>query len=236
MKLRIYSPRAPGIRFKRRVFWERAAFKIKRLSLRVNSRFRINNKGRMVINSKGRGCQTRCFNVDWVKLYDLLLCTFPAIYAKQHNAGLCLSQFFNNSFVYYNNNLKLDRLNNFFFLPDIKLGSKISNLEIHPEHGIQYIRSAGTCGILMREVTSGVYLIKLPSKKKAYSIFRCRASLGPNNNKYHKYEIYSKAGTTRKLGKKIHVCGTSMNANEHPQGGESGPSRSLKSPWGWVIK
>lgn len=149
-------------------------------------------------------------------------------------------QFLNNSFGYYNSYklkryLRLrDRItltkNNFFFLRDMREQTLISNLELYPKCGIQLIRSAGTRGKIINSYSNGLKRIKLPSGRLIIADQLARAVVGANTTKEFKKTNYSKAGTARRLGKRIHVRGTVMNAVDHPHGGKSGPSRTSVSP------
>uniref|UniRef100_K7F8N8 Large ribosomal subunit protein uL2m n=1 Tax=Pelodiscus sinensis TaxID=13735 RepID=K7F8N8_PELSI len=46
----------------------------------------------------------------------------------------------------------------------LPVGTLINNLESHPGKGAQYIRAAGTCGVLLRKV-NGTAIVQLPSKR-----------------------------------------------------------------------
>uniref|UniRef100_UPI00398E3833 large ribosomal subunit protein uL2m n=1 Tax=Pristiophorus japonicus TaxID=55135 RepID=UPI00398E3833 len=47
----------------------------------------------------------------------------------------------------------------------LPIGTLVNNLELAPGKGAQYIRAAGTCGVLLRKV-SGTAIVQLPSKRQ----------------------------------------------------------------------
>ncbi|KAF6115091.1 mitochondrial ribosomal protein L2 [Phyllostomus discolor] len=47
----------------------------------------------------------------------------------------------------------------------LPIGTLINNVESEPGRGAQYIRAAGTCGVLLRKV-NGTAIIQLPSKRQ----------------------------------------------------------------------
>lgn len=235
MYYKIYKPLASGIRFKRRLYWS-GKFKIKRLSRPISPRFRFANSGQQLMKSRGRGIQKKCWIINWYQLYDLVILKCFFQYSKQNSSGLLLTKFLNNSFMYCPFTNKTSKSNKLLFIKDIKLGSKISNIELYPGKGIQLIRAAGASGKLFNFATNGYKLLKLPSRKLIAINGLCRGMIGHSYNVLHRKINYSKAGTAKKLGFRLHVRGTAMNATDHPHGGKSGPSRTSVSPWGWVTK
>lgn len=219
---------------------------IKRLKVKISPRYWIGAQGQQLLKTCGRGVQRKCFIIDWYRLYKLIILKISLQYAKQQTSGIILVQFLNNSYGYYNS-YKLKRhmrlrdyititQNNFFFIRDMREQVLISNLELYPRYGIQLIRSAGTRGKIVNSYGDGTKRIKLPSGKFIIVGRLARAVVGANTTKEFNKTNYSKAGTSRRLGKRIHVRGTAMNAVDHPHGGKSGPSRTSVSPWGWVTK
>uniref|UniRef100_A0A2D4JVN8 Large ribosomal subunit protein uL2 n=1 Tax=Micrurus paraensis TaxID=1970185 RepID=A0A2D4JVN8_9SAUR len=83
----------------------------------------------------------------------------------------------------------------------LPLGTLINNLESHPGKGAQYIRAAGTCGVLLRKV-SGTAIIQLPSKRQIQVLETCMATVGRVSNVEHNQRNLGKAGRNRWLGKR----------------------------------
>ncbi|KAM6460926.1 large ribosomal subunit protein uL2m [Liasis olivaceus] len=83
----------------------------------------------------------------------------------------------------------------------LPLGTLINNLESHPGKGAQYIRAAGTCGVLLRKV-NGTAIIQLPSKRQMQVLETCMATVGRVSNVEHNQRNLGKAGRNRWLGKR----------------------------------
>lgn len=232
--LKSYKASAAGIRFKKRVYWG-GAFKVKRLSRVLNPRRRIGVDGQQLLKTLGRGAQSRCWVIDWFRIYEVVLLKVALQYSKQQRSGLVLVQLLNGSYAYYNGG-EAKQWGKMSSLSDLKAGVFISNLEVEPGSGVQVARSAGTACKLFTARLYGYWSVRFPSGKFRLVQMDCRATVGANFNKNHKWENLSKAGTARRLGRRLHVRGVAMNAVDHPHGGKSGPSRTSVSPWGWVTK
>ncbi|XP_033000836.1 39S ribosomal protein L2, mitochondrial [Lacerta agilis] len=83
----------------------------------------------------------------------------------------------------------------------LPVGTLINNLESHPGKGAQYIRAAGTCGVILRKVNETV-IIQLPSKRQMQVMETCMATVGRVSNVDHNKRIIGKAGRNRWLGKR----------------------------------
>ncbi|KAL1780043.1 39S ribosomal protein L2, mitochondrial [Sigmodon hispidus] len=59
----------------------------------------------------------------------------------------------------------------------LPVGTLISNMESEPGRGAQYIRAAGTCGVLLQKV-NGTAIIQLPSKRQMQVLETCTATVG----------------------------------------------------------
>lgn len=108
-------------------------------------------------------------------------------------------------------------------LRNIPEGTLIYNLESKPGDGGKFCRSSGTFAKIVARLSDRV-IVLLPSKKERDFIPACRATIGivagsgrtekpflKAGNKYHKMRAKNKLYP--------HVCGTSMNAVDHPFGG-----------------
>ncbi|XP_077017972.1 large ribosomal subunit protein uL2m isoform X1 [Tamandua tetradactyla] len=83
----------------------------------------------------------------------------------------------------------------------LPVGTLINNVESEPGRGAQYIRAAGTCGVLLRKV-NGTAIIQLPSKRQMQVLETCVATVGRVSNVDHNKRIIGKAGRNRWLGKR----------------------------------
>ncbi|KAI1894647.1 hypothetical protein AGOR_G00117910 [Albula goreensis] len=81
----------------------------------------------------------------------------------------------------------------------LPVGTLINNLELYPGKGAQYIRAAGTCGVLLRKV-NGTAIVQLPSKQQIQVLETCMATVGRVSNVNHNKRIIGKAGRNRWLG------------------------------------
>ena len=110
----------------------------------------------------------------------------------------------------------------------IKRLSRVSLLELYPGKSIQYIRSSGCSGKLIKfDFEKHTALIQLPSGvRKKFSVY----SLGSFSNVsfIQKKQISNtKAGFYKNYGKKSVVRGVAMNPVDHPHGGRT---KSIKYP------
>ncbi|KAJ8248379.1 hypothetical protein GJAV_G00241400 [Gymnothorax javanicus] len=88
-----------------------------------------------------------------------------------------------------------------YALGALPIGTLINNLELYPGKGAQYIRAAGTCGVLLRKV-NGTAIVQLPSKQQVQVLETCMATVGRVSNIDHNKRIIGKAGRNRWLGKR----------------------------------
>ena len=122
-------------------------------------------------------------------------------------------------------------------LEKIPVGTVIHNIELHPGHGAQLVRSAGASAqILGRE---GKYvLVRLTSGEVRKILGVCLATIGEVGNADHMNVNTGKAGRTRYLGVRPTVRGSVMNPNDHPHGGGEGRTpigrKAPLTPWGKI--
>lgn len=81
----------------------------------------------------------------------------------------------------------------------LPVGTLVNNLEIQPGRGAQFIRAAGTSGVLLRKV-NGTAIVQLPSKQQVQVLETCMVTVGRVSNIDHNKEIIGKAGRNRWLG------------------------------------
>lgn len=124
-----------------------------------------------------------------------------------------------------------------FLIMTIKRLSKISLVELYPGLGIQYIRSSGCFGKLIKfDFDKHVALIQLPSGvSKNFSIYSL-GSVGNVSLTDKKHVRNGKAGFYKNFGKKSKVRGVAMNPVDHPHGGRTKAIRYPRTPWGKTTK
>ena len=122
-------------------------------------------------------------------------------------------------------------------LEKIPVGTVIHNIEMHPGHGAQLVRSAGASAqILGRE---GKYvLVRLTSGEVRKILGVCYAVIGEVGNADYMNVNIGKAGRTRYMGIRPTVRGSVMNPNDHPHGGGEGKNpvghKAPMTPWGKI--
>ncbi|MBQ1515167.1 MAG: 50S ribosomal protein L2 [Lachnospiraceae bacterium] len=127
------------------------------------------------------------------------------------------------------------RVGNCMELAQIPVGTQIHNIELHPGHGGQLVRSAGNSAQLMAK--EGKYAtLRLPSGEMRMVPANCRATIGIVGNGDHSLINIGKAGRKRHMGIRPTVRGSVMNPNDHPHGGGEGRAPIGRpgpvSPWG----
>lgn len=125
----------------------------------------------------------------------------------------------------------------FFLISQLPKHQPISLVEILPTRGVQYIRSAGSCGkMIKKDWWTYRSLIKLPSGvRKIFSIYSIgshgRVSL-PAKKRFRN----AKAGYRVNFGFKSIVRGVAMNPVDHPHGGRTKAIKYPRTPWGKTTK
>ncbi len=126
------------------------------------------------------------------------------------------------------------KVGNSTIIRKIPLGFTIHNVEITPNSGGKFARSAGTSVQLIAKGEEYATL-KMPSGEVRMVHMNCWATIGELSNPDHKNISIGKAGRTRRMGIRPTVRGMAMNPVDHPHGGGEGRSKSGShpvSPWG----
>jgi len=119
-------------------------------------------------------------------------------------------------------------------LKNILAGSIINSISYKKRYSV-FACSAGTYGQIIQKTDTSCK-IRLPSGKiKNFSITGY-VTLGIVSNTNFSSIILSKAGKSRKLGKRPKVRGVAMNPVDHPHGGRTKGGRPSVSPWGKLTK
>jgi large subunit ribosomal protein L2 len=127
---------------------------------------------------------------------------------------------------------------------NLPIGSIVHNVSIICNKKAQYLRAAGTFGILLKKENNVAY-VKLPSSTSNVNLrfLYCSlfgfATLGKTSNLMYRNINLGKAGRSRWLGIRPTVRGVAMNPIDHPHGGGEGKKSKKASPtnkWASVIK
>src|SRR3989338_4166040 len=114
-------------------------------------------------------------------------------------------------------------------LKNLSEGTKIFNIELHPGDGGRLCRASGSFAtIISKDVNNCTVL--MPSREKKVISTDCRATVGIGASSGRTEKPFMKAGTKhysmKALGKLYpHVQGVSMNACNHPFGGQTRPGK-----------
>jgi len=115
-------------------------------------------------------------------------------------------------------------------------GIEVYNIELNPNQGGKFCRSAGNCALIM--ANEGKYtILKMPSSEQRKVLSECFASIGKLSNIEHRFDQIGKAGKARKMGRRPTVRGSVMNACDHPHGGGKNKQpigMHPKTPWGKI--
>lgn len=103
-------------------------------------------------------------------------------------------------------------------IPD---GAFIHNIELNPNSGARFVRSAGVFAQIVSKVDKYV-IVKLPSGEQRKILSACIATIGKVSNGLHKDQKVGKAGRNRWLGIRPRVRAVAMNPVDHPMGGGEG--------------
>lgn len=120
-------------------------------------------------------------------------------------------------------------------LSNIPIGTVISCIELHSNHGAQLVRAAGEAAQLMGKEDKYCQ-VRLPSGEYRLIKSSCRAVIGGIGNEDHGNVHLGKAGRKRHMGIRPTVRGSVMNPNDHPHGGGEGRAPVGRpgpvTPWG----
>lgn len=113
----------------------------------------------------------------------------------------------------------------------------ISLTELLPYKGVQYIRSTGSFGTLLKmDLRVNTALIKLPSGVRKVFSTHALGSTGSIALPFNKDYKNNLAGFRKKKGFKSIVRGVAMNPVDHPHGGRAKAIKYQRTPWGKTTK
>ncbi len=105
---------------------------------------------------------------------------------------------------------------------------KISNIELTPGKGVQYVRSAGCSSrVISVDAHNHSALVRLPSGVRKFFSLHSIALPGPSALKLKRKLTNTKSGFWRSFGVKPIVRGVARNPVDHPHGGRT---KAIKYP------
>ena len=253
MPIKYYKPTTNGRRNMTALTYEEitATKPEKSLLVTVKKHSGHNNLGRITVRHKG-GAEKRKYRIiDFKRNKDGIIGKVASIeYDPNRSANIALINYVDGEkrYIIAPKDLKVGMqvvsgdtadilVGNCLQLQNIPVGTMIHNIELHPGHGAQIARAAGTSAqILGRE--DKYVLIRLSSGEVRKILGVCRATIGVVGNADHELVNVGKAGRKRHMGVRPTVRGSVMNPNDHPHGGGEGRQpigrRAPMTPWGKV--
>ena len=253
MPIKYYKPTTNGRRNMTALTYEEitATKPEKSLLVTVKKHSGHNNLGRITVRHKG-GAEKRKYRIiDFKRNKDGIIGKVASIeYDPNRSANIALINYVDGEkrYIIAPKDLKVGMqvvsgdtadilVGNCLQLQNIPVGTVIHNIELHPGHGGQLARAAGTSAqILGRE--DKYVLIRLSSGEVRKVLGVCRATIGVVGNIDHELVNVGKAGRTRHMGMRPTVRGSVMNPNDHPHGGGEGRQpvgrKAPMTPWGKV--
>ena len=119
----------------------------------------------------------------------------------------------------------------FYLVSQLSKNKPISLIELTPEKGIQYVRSTGCKGTIIKmDLRLQTSIIKLPSGVRKIFSTSSIGSEGSVALTINKDTKNTKAGFKKNFGFKSIVRGVAMNPTDHPHGGRAKAIRYQRTP------
>ena len=250
MGIKAYRPTTPAQRQKTTQDFDGITTRkpLKSLLAAKKQRAGRNNQGRITVRHRGGGVK-RHYRVLTYKLpVDQTFTIMEIEYDPNRSARI--ARIMDNTGTYYyviadegmrkgqtfqtGTNLPIENSNR-MSLAEIPVGTTIYAIELHPGHGAQMIRAAGTGAQLMAK-ENGYATLRLPSGEVRKVSENCKASIGNVGNAQHQNIKIGAAGRRRRKGIRPTVRGVVQNACDHPHGGgdggRHGAGKAPRTPWG----
>ena len=114
---------------------------------------------------------------------------------------------------------------------------KVSNLEVRPGQGTQYVRSAGSYAKIIKwDYSQHAALVQLPSGVRKFFSFYSTLIFGACALKLKRKAACTRSGFWRSFGLKPRVRGVARNPVDHPHGGRTKSIKYPRTPWGKTTK
>ena len=237
MAVRKLRPTTPGQRFKVVSSFDTITSSTPEKSLVVgkNKSGGRNNSGKMTIRQRGGGHKQRYRLIDFKRDKKDIKATIQSVeYDPNRNARIALVEYTDGEKRYIlapagitvgqeivSGEKVAPEVGNALPLANMPLGTIVHNIELNPNQGGKFARSAGTYAQLSAK--EGKYaVLKMPSGEVRMVLQTCMATVGTVGNSDHFLERSGKAGRSRWLGRRPRVRGVAMNPVDHPMGGGEG--------------
>lgn len=202
-----------------------------------------NAYGRITVRHRGGGAAQKYRMVDFKRMHKNVEGKLTTIeYDPNRNVRIGLVVYANGAKTYMllPQNLKVGdkvysgldaepKVGNSSTFRNIPVGFTVHNVEITPNSGGKFARSAGTSVQIVAKSETAVTL-RMPSGEVRLVNIDCWATIGQLGNADYKNIKIGKAGRTRWMGFRSSVRGMAMNPVDHPHGGGEGRSKSGKHP------
>ena len=194
-----------------------------------------NNQGRRTVRYKGGGHKKRYRVIDFHRSKDGINAVVSSIeYDPNRTAYIALLTYADGEKRYIiapqgltvgqkvvSGKGSAPEIGNALPLAEVPLGSRISNIELHPGQGGALVRSAGSSATMLGK-EDRFAVIKMPSGEIRRILLTCKATIGASSNPDHNLQSVGKAGRNRWKGIRPRVRGVAMNPVDHPMGGGEG--------------
>ncbi|GAB5539938.1 MAG: 50S ribosomal protein L2 [Salibacteraceae bacterium] len=239
MAVRKLKPTTPGQRFKVVSSFDSVTTDTPEKSLLVGKKRSggRNNTGKMTVRQRGGGHKKRYRLIDFKRDKKDMKATVQTVeYDPNRNARIALVEYTDGDKRYIiapagiavgqeivSGDKVSPEVGNALPLANMPLGTIVHNIELNPNQGGKFARSAGTYAQLAAK--EGKYaVLKMPSGEVRMVLQTCMATVGAVSNSDHFLERSGKAGRSRWLGRRPRVRGVAMNPVDHPMGGGEGRS------------
>ena len=237
MAVRKLRPTTPGQRFKVVSSFDTITSSTpeKSLVFGKNKSGGRNNSGKMTIRQRGGGHKQRYRLIDFKRDKKDIKATVQSVeYDPNRNARIALVEYTDGEKRYIlapagitvgqeivSGEKVAPEVGNALPLANMPLGTIVHNIELNPNQGGKFARSAGTYAQLSAKEGKDAVL-KMPSGEVRMVLQTCMATVGTVGNSDHFLERSGKAGRSRWLGRRPRVRGVAMNPVDHPMGGGEG--------------
>lgn len=255
MALKTYSPRTPGIRWRKTAdFSEITKTKPeKALLVALRKSGGRNCYGRMTARRRGGGHKRKLRIIDFLReKRESSAKVFAIEYDPNRSARIALLGYpdgekryiicpvglaVGDDIISTDGEAEIKAGNN-LRLRDIPTGIPVHNLEMTLGRGGQVARSAGNLCLIMAKEGEHAH-VKMPSGEIRLVPLVCHATIGQVGNIEHDTISLGKAGKSRHLGIRPASRAVAKNPVDHPMGGGEGKSsggRHPCTPWGKPTK
>ncbi|MCP4337120.1 MAG: 50S ribosomal protein L2 [Mycoplasma sp.] len=222
----------------------------KSLLSKLKSHAGRNNSGSITVRHKGSGVKRKYRMIDFKRNKDgipAIVTTIEYDPNRSSNISLIVYKDGEKRYILAPKGLKVGteivsgpnadiKIGNTLPVSNIPEGTIVHNVELHPGHGGQLARSAGTSIQILGKDEGKYVIVRLKSGEVRKILSTCKATIGVVGNEEHSLVNWGKAGRNRHRGIRPTVRGSVMNPVDHPHGGGEGKQpigrKAPMTPWG----